>query len=52
MGRMWNLPMPNIDAVLTLASTMLKSDFFREGITVEDLGVDGLSPEKLEKLVL
>jgi len=51
MGRMWDVPMPNIDAVIQIASTMLEADFSSEGITVNDLGIDGLSPEELKQLV-
>ena len=51
MGRMWDVPMPNIDAVIRIASTMLEKDFAREGITVNDLGIDGLSPDELKNLV-
>lgn len=51
MGSMWGLPMPNIDAVIRIASTMLEVDFYSEGITVNNLGIDGLSPEELKQLV-
>jgi len=52
MGRMWDVPTPNIDAVVRIASTMLDVDFFRHGITVKELGIEGLSPDKLKKSIL
>ena len=32
----------NIDAIITIASTILERDFFNEGLTVEELGLDKL----------
>ncbi|MCP4114073.1 MAG: hypothetical protein GY737_01485 [Desulfobacteraceae bacterium] len=52
MGRMWDVPTPNIDAVIRIASTMLEVDFFSNGITAKELGIEGLSPEELKELVL
>jgi opine dehydrogenase len=51
IGNMWGVPMPNIDAVIRIASTMLEVDFCSEGITVNDLGIEGLSPGELKNLV-
>lgn len=51
IGRMWNIPTPNVDAVIQLASTMLGRDYFTEGLTVEDLGIDGKTPEDVKALL-
>ncbi len=52
VGRMWNIATPTIDAVIHIASTMLGVDLFSNGITAKDLGIEGLSPDKLKKSVL
>lgn len=42
LGRLIDVSTPNIDAIIVLASTILERDFFEEGLTVEELGVDKL----------
>ncbi|MEB5792569.1 NAD/NADP-dependent octopine/nopaline dehydrogenase family protein [Staphylococcus hominis] len=42
LGREIGVDTPNIDAIITIASTILERDFFNEGLTVEELGLDKL----------
>lgn len=51
IGRMWGRPTRNIDAVLQIASTMLGVDYFVDGLTVEDLGIEGMTPADVKALV-
>ncbi len=51
LGHLWNVPTPTIDAVIQTASVMLEKNYFEEGITAKDLGVDGMSPEEVRKMV-
>jgi opine dehydrogenase len=51
MGRQWGLAMPNIDALIQIASVMLDTDFYRHGITTDKLGINGLSPKETMDLV-
>ena len=45
LGRLWGVKTPSIDAVLTIASTMLGKDCFSDGLSAEDLGIRDLQPE-------
>jgi opine dehydrogenase len=51
IGRMWGIPTPNIDAVIRIASTMLEKDYFTKGLTVEDLGIAGMTPKDLKSMI-
>jgi opine dehydrogenase len=51
IGRMWGRATRNIDAVLRIASTMLGVDYFVDGLTVEDLGIEGMTPADVKALV-
>lgn len=51
IGRMWGRPTPNIDAVLQIASTMLNVDYLADGLTVDDLGIEGMTPADVEAIV-
>ena len=51
IGRMWGIPTPNIDAVIRIASTMLGEDYFTKGLTVEEMGIAGLTPEELKSMI-
>ena len=51
IGRIWGVPTPNVDAVIQVASTMLCVDFFVDGMTVKDLGIDGMSPEDVKAMI-
>lgn len=51
IGRMWDIPTPNIDAVIRIASTMLEQDYFTQGLTVEDLGIARMTPQDLKSMI-
>ena len=51
IGRMWDLPTPKVDAVIQIASTMTEVDYFTAGLTVDDLGIKGMSPEDVKVLI-
>ncbi len=51
IGRMWNLPTLSIDAGIRIASIMLERDYFKEGLTTKDLGIEGMHPEELKSMV-
>lgn len=42
LGRVIDVPTPNIDAVIVIASTILERDFFEVGLNVEELGLEKL----------
>lgn len=42
LGRVIDVPTPNIDAIIVIASTILERDFYTEGLTVEELGLEKL----------
>ena len=48
MGRMWGQPMPTVEAMIQVASIMLEKDFSTLGLSPEDLGLDGLTPEEVQ----
>lgn len=47
LGVQYGVKTPIIDAMILLAGTMLKKDFFNEGYTLKYLGIDGMSKEEL-----
>lgn len=47
LGRVAGVSTPNIDAVITLGSTMLKRDFREEGLNLKKLGFEGATLEEL-----
>ena len=47
LGRAAGVRTPNIDSVITLGSTILETDFFTTGLTLESLGLAGLDPDQL-----
>ena len=51
IGRMWDVPTPNVDAVIRVASTMLGVNFFVDGLSAENLGIDGMSPEDMKAMI-
>jgi opine dehydrogenase len=51
IGRMWGVATPKVDAVIQIASIMTDVDYFTEGLTVDDLGIKGMSPEDVKALV-
>ena len=48
---MWEVPTPKVDAVIQIASIMTDVDYFTEGLTVDDLGIKGMSPEDVRALI-
>jgi len=51
IGRMWGVPTPNVDAVVQVASTMLGVDYLVKGLTVQDLGIEGMQPQDVKALI-
>ena len=51
IGRMWDVATPKVDAVIRIASIMTDVDYFTEGLTVDELGIKGMSPEDVRALV-
>ena len=51
IGRAWGVPTPTIDAVIQIASTMLGMDYFKEGLTTDDLGIRGMAPPDVKALL-
>ncbi|WP_342513453.1 NAD/NADP octopine/nopaline dehydrogenase family protein [Sporosarcina sp. FSL K6-1522] len=47
LGKVAGVPTPNIDAVIVLGGTLLRQDFFNEGLDLKKLGLDGLSVQQL-----
>lgn len=47
LGRVAGVSTPNIDSVITLGSTILETDFYEDGLTLESLGLAGLDLEQL-----
>lgn len=39
LGKILKVPTPNIDAIIVLGGTLLNTDFYEEGLTVEKLGI-------------
>ena len=51
IGRLWDVPTPNIDAVIRLVSTMLGKDYFVEGLTANKLGLQDMTPADVKAFV-
>jgi len=51
LADMIKIPAPVIKSLITLASEINQTDYFKEGRTVECLGISGLSIEELNKLL-
>ncbi|WP_313524141.1 NAD/NADP octopine/nopaline dehydrogenase family protein [Anaerotignum sp.] len=47
LGKVANVPTPNIDAVITLGGSLLQMDFRKIGLTLEKLGFGGKSLEQI-----
>jgi opine dehydrogenase len=52
LARMWDVPTPNVDAVIRLVSTMLGKDYFVEGLTAEKLGLQGMTPAEVKAILV
>jgi len=51
LGGMLGVPTPVIKSLITLASAMNQVDYWKEGRTVEKLGISGLNANQLRKFV-
>jgi opine dehydrogenase len=51
MGHMWGVPTPTCDALIQIASVIEGVNYLEQGVTVEDMGIEGLSPEQVRELV-
>ncbi|RLA97031.1 MAG: NADP transhydrogenase subunit alpha [Deltaproteobacteria bacterium] len=51
-GRMLSIETPTIDAIIQIASVMMRRDFRAEGRTVKTLGLAGMSVDKIRKFVM
>ncbi|MBC7217716.1 MAG: NAD/NADP octopine/nopaline dehydrogenase family protein [Candidatus Caldatribacterium sp.] len=52
LGRMLGVPTPTIDSLIHLACVLHKRDYWKEGRTVEKLGLQGLSVKEIHNLVV
>ena len=48
MGKVANVPTPNIDAVIVLGCSLLQEDFYTTGLTLEKLGFGGMNIDQME----
>jgi len=51
-GKMLNVPTPNIDSVIQLASGLNETDYWLNGRTVQNLGIEGMSVRDLRLLAI
>jgi len=51
IGRQWGIPTPNLDAVIQIASTMLNLNYFTQGLTAADLGIENMRPEDVRAML-
>jgi opine dehydrogenase len=51
IGRLLDIKTPVIDALITLASVVNRTDYRKEGLTVEKMGLAGIRPENLGKFL-
>ncbi len=51
LGDLLDVPTPVSDAIIELSSTANHSNYWKEGLTLEKLGLDGLKPEEILKFV-
>jgi opine dehydrogenase len=51
IGRLLGINTPVIDALITLASVVSRTDYRKEGLTVEKMGLAGVRPENMRKIL-
>lgn len=51
MGHMWSIPTPTINALIQIASIIEGVDYFKDGITAKDLGIEGMTPDQIREMV-
>ena len=49
LARQFNVSTPTIDAVITFASVINQTDYMKEGLSLEELGIAGLGRDELEQ---
>jgi opine dehydrogenase len=47
LGKKFGVATPTIDSMISMASTMLDRDFYKEGLTLDDLGIGHMNKEEL-----
>jgi opine dehydrogenase len=47
LGDLLGIAIPVIDSIITIASVISGTDYFAEGYTLEELGLDRLTPEQI-----
>ena len=50
-ARLAGVPTPTMDAVITMASVLNKTDYRMTGRTVESLGFEGKTPDEIQHYV-
>ena len=51
LAHLWDVPTPNVDAVISLVSSMLGKDYFVEGLTAGKLGLQDMTPADVKAYV-
>ncbi len=51
IGRGWGVPTPTINAVIQIASIMLGVNYFKQGLTMGELGIRGMEPQDVKTLI-
>jgi opine dehydrogenase len=51
IGRLLDVKTPVIDALITLASVISRTDYRREGLTLEKMGLSAIRPDDLPKIL-
>ncbi len=49
IGRRFNVPTPTTDAIIHLASVLNQADYWKEGMTLEKLGLGDMDKEEIEE---
>jgi len=49
IGKRFNVPTPTVDAIIHLASVLNGTDYRKEGMTLEKLGLGDMSKEEIEE---
>jgi opine dehydrogenase len=51
LGKLLGVATPVVDSIITIASVINKQDYLREGRTLKELGLDGLTAEQIRQYV-
>jgi len=51
LGQQFNVSTPLIDAVIEFASVINQTDYMKEGMSLEDMGIAGLSKDELKQVL-